>query len=94
MRVIVSLTRPQVAFGTVTQLVLEGRPREELDTVYGFCCAVGLPVTLAQASVAFAPHVPPASPARHALVHSFLQPSRRPRACFYRLAWTPATLPC
>lgn len=38
----------QVAFGTVTQLVLEGRPQAELDTVYGFCCRVGLPVTLAQ----------------------------------------------
>ena len=41
-------TPVQVAFGTVTQLVLEGRPQAELDTVYDFCCRVGLPVTLAQ----------------------------------------------
>ena len=40
--------RLQVAFGTVTQLVLEGRPHEELDTVYKFCLSVGLPVTLGQ----------------------------------------------
>eukprot|EP00887_Chlorella_sp_A99_P007328 scaffold2.g7328.t1 len=38
----------KVAFGTVTQLVLEGRPRQELDEVFSFCCKVGLPVTLAQ----------------------------------------------
>lgn len=38
----------KVAFGTVTQLVLEGRPQAELDEVCRFCCRVGLPVTLAQ----------------------------------------------
>lgn len=38
----------QVAIGTLTQLVLEGRPQAELDDVYGFCMRVGLPVTLAQ----------------------------------------------
>ncbi|KAI7840595.1 hypothetical protein COHA_005745 [Chlorella ohadii] len=41
----------KVAFGTVTQLVLEGRPHEELDTVYKFCLSVGLPVTLGQIGV-------------------------------------------
>ena len=37
----------KVAFGTLTQLVLEGRPRELLEEVMGFCLAVGLPITLA-----------------------------------------------
>ncbi|MDT8903151.1 glycerol dehydrogenase [Anaeroselena agilis] len=35
-----------VAFGTVVQLVLENRPRQELDEVLGFCRSVGLPTTL------------------------------------------------
>lgn len=30
------------------QLVLEGRPKAELDQVYGFCVSIGLPVTLGQ----------------------------------------------
>jgi len=34
-----------VAFGTLTQLMLEGRPPEFLDTVFGFCRSVGLPTT-------------------------------------------------
>ncbi|MGD0659613.1 MAG: glycerol dehydrogenase [Syntrophorhabdales bacterium] len=34
-----------VAFGTLTQLMLEGRNPEYLDTVFGFCKAVGLPMT-------------------------------------------------
>lgn len=42
----------QVAFGTATQLVLEGRPHEELDTVFKFCLSVGLPVTLGQVGAA------------------------------------------
>ncbi|MDR3563377.1 MAG: glycerol dehydrogenase [Negativicutes bacterium] len=35
-----------VAFGTLVQLVLENRPRAEIDEVLAFCRAVGLPTTL------------------------------------------------
>jgi len=35
-----------VAFGTLTQLMLEGRKAEFLDKIFGFCRAVGLPTTL------------------------------------------------
>lgn len=38
----------KVAFGTITQLILENSPWEELHTVLHFCMSVGLPVTLAQ----------------------------------------------
>jgi glycerol dehydrogenase len=38
----------KVAFGLVTQLVLEGRPHDELKTVLTYCDAVGLPTTLRQ----------------------------------------------
>ena len=34
-----------VAFGTLTQLMLEGRKPEYLDRIFGFCRAVGLPIT-------------------------------------------------
>ena len=34
-----------VAFGTLTQLILEGRKPEFLDEIFGFCKAVGLPTT-------------------------------------------------
>lgn len=34
-----------VAFGTLTQLILEQRSPEFLDVVFGFCKAVGLPTT-------------------------------------------------
>jgi len=37
-----------VAFGTLVQLVLEGRSDRELGEVIGFCASVGLPYTLAQ----------------------------------------------
>ncbi|MFD2232252.1 glycerol dehydrogenase [Phaeospirillum tilakii] len=37
----------KVAFGTLVQLVLEGRPAADIDEVLGFCRAVGLPVCLA-----------------------------------------------
>ncbi|KFC00976.1 glycerol dehydrogenase [Trabulsiella guamensis ATCC 49490] len=37
----------KVAFGTLTQLVLENAPQEELETVAALCYAVGLPITLA-----------------------------------------------
>jgi glycerol dehydrogenase len=40
-----------VAFGTLTQLVMENYPKEEIDRVIGFCNAVGLPVTLKQLGV-------------------------------------------
>jgi glycerol dehydrogenase len=36
----------KVAFGVSTQLVLEGRPRQDLKTVLEFCLSVGLPVCL------------------------------------------------
>ena len=36
----------KVAFGTITQLVLENADIEELEEVIGFCLEVGLPVTL------------------------------------------------
>jgi glycerol dehydrogenase len=36
-----------VAFGTLVQLVLEGRPDRELDETMAFCASVGLPCTLA-----------------------------------------------
>jgi len=37
----------KVAFGTLTQLVLEGRPEDEIEEVLDFAVSVGLPVTLA-----------------------------------------------
>jgi glycerol dehydrogenase len=40
-----------VAFGTLTQLIMEDKPREELDLIFGFCEAVGLPTTLAGLSL-------------------------------------------
>lgn len=36
----------KVAFGLLTQLVLEGKPRSVLDPVLGFATDVGLPITL------------------------------------------------
>lgn len=41
----------KVAFGTLTQLVLQNSPLEEIETVLNFCQKVGLPVTLAQMGV-------------------------------------------
>ena len=35
----------QAGFGTLVQLILEGRSPEFLDTIFGFCKAVGLPTT-------------------------------------------------
>jgi glycerol dehydrogenase len=40
-----------VAFGTITQLVLEDYSQKEIDQVIRFCMAVGLPVTLRQLGV-------------------------------------------
>ncbi len=41
----------KVAFGTLTHLVMEDRPTAEINEVMEFCCAVGLPITLAQIGV-------------------------------------------
>jgi len=42
----------KVAFGTLTQLVLEGRPAADIDRVLGFCRDVGLPVCFADLGLA------------------------------------------
>ncbi|GAA5089446.1 glycerol dehydrogenase [Nocardia iowensis] len=42
----------KVAFGVLTQLVLEGAPSAEVDTVLDFCTEVGLPTTLAALGLA------------------------------------------
>lgn len=44
-RVPFHVSRRKVAFGTITQLVLENVPQEELEEVIDFCIEVGLPVT-------------------------------------------------
>ena len=36
----------KVAFGTLVQLVMEGRPREQINEVVNFCKSVGLPTNL------------------------------------------------
>ncbi|WP_040782590.1 glycerol dehydrogenase [Nocardia pneumoniae] len=46
----------KVAFGTLTQLVLEGAPASEIDTVLDFCAEVGLPTTLAALGLPDADH--------------------------------------
>lgn len=38
----------KVAFGTITQLVLENIPQEDLEEIILWCIEVGLPVTLAE----------------------------------------------
>lgn len=40
-----------VAFGTITQLVLEGRPPEEINKIIEWCHRVGLPTTLKDLNV-------------------------------------------
>ena len=42
----------KVAFGLLVQLVLEGRPSEELRTVMNFALEVGLPTTLSALGLA------------------------------------------
>jgi len=42
----------KVAFGTLVQLVLEGKGREVVEEALGFSAAVGLPVTLGQIGLA------------------------------------------
>ena len=41
----------KVAFGVITQLVMEDSPEEELNEVLDFCVSVGLPITLKQIGV-------------------------------------------
>lgn len=41
----------KVAFGTITQLVLENIPAEELQEIIDFCIELGLPVTLKELGV-------------------------------------------
>lgn len=41
----------KVAFGTLTQLVLENASQEEFETVAALCHSVGLPLTLAQLDI-------------------------------------------
>lgn len=41
----------EVAFGTVVLLVIEGRPREELEEVLEFCNKVGLPTTFEELGI-------------------------------------------
>ncbi|NGX86573.1 glycerol dehydrogenase [Rahnella sp. Lac-M11] len=41
----------KVAFGTLSQLVLQNSPMDEIETVLGFCHKVGLPVTLGEMGV-------------------------------------------
>lgn len=41
----------KVAFGLLTQLVLEGRPQSEIDEILHYQQAVGLPITLAEVGV-------------------------------------------
>lgn len=42
----------KVAFGTITQLILENRPLDEIEMIIAFCKAVGLPVTFEQLGLA------------------------------------------
>ncbi|EPE3189689.1 bifunctional L-1,2-propanediol dehydrogenase/glycerol dehydrogenase [Cronobacter sakazakii] len=41
----------KVAFGTLTQLVLENAPSEEIEMVAALCHSVGLPITLVQLDI-------------------------------------------
>jgi glycerol dehydrogenase len=41
----------KVAFGTLTQLVLEGRTSAQINEVLDFCLSVGLPVTLKEMGI-------------------------------------------
>ena len=41
----------KVAFGTLTQLVMEGRPSDEIYEVMDFCVEVGLPICLADLGI-------------------------------------------
>jgi glycerol dehydrogenase len=43
----------KVAFGTICQLVMENRPKEEIEEVIRFCLSVGLPTTLKDLHVGY-----------------------------------------
>ena len=45
---IICIMEEKVAFGTITQLVLENIPQEDLEEIILWCIEVGLPVTLAE----------------------------------------------
>ena len=55
----------KVAFGALTQLILEDYPREKIQEVMNFCYTIGLPITLAQLGVTDASpeHLRPAAEA-------------------------------
>jgi len=42
----------KVAFGTLTQLVLEGRPSNEIAEVLDFCASIGLPICFEELGIA------------------------------------------
>jgi glycerol dehydrogenase len=42
----------KVAFGVLTQLVLEGRPLDDVEEVLDFCASVGLPTCLEDVGIA------------------------------------------
>jgi glycerol dehydrogenase len=42
----------KVAFGLLTQLILEGRPNEEVERILDYCKKVGLPITLKEVGIA------------------------------------------
>jgi glycerol dehydrogenase len=44
----------KVAFGLITQLILEGQPQSEIDMIIEFQRTVGLPITLAEVGIDFA----------------------------------------
>ncbi|MEI7883954.1 MAG: glycerol dehydrogenase [Clostridia bacterium] len=44
----------KVAFGTLTQLVLENAPTTEMNAVFAFCKLLGLPTTLTEIGLGFA----------------------------------------
>ena len=46
-----SIHGEEVAFGLLTQLVLEGQPQTEINEILHYQKAVGLPITLAQVGV-------------------------------------------
>jgi glycerol dehydrogenase len=41
----------KVAFGLITQLILEGQPQSEIDMIIEFQRTVGLPITLAEVGI-------------------------------------------
>lgn len=49
-----------VAYGTLTQLIIEGAPKAEIEEVFNFCHEVGLPVTLAEMGITDATRLMPA----------------------------------